>query len=61
MHPGRHLADTLYVSLTATRDDIDIALHVPLDADEPTENHALAPIRSSTTPGYFRGEPGRHK
>ena len=29
------------------------ALHIPLDADDPTENHALALIRSGSEAGTF--------
>lgn len=53
----RHLAGTLYVNLTATQDDIDTALRIPLDADEPTKNHALALIRSGSVPGTFKVSP----
>lgn len=53
----RNFAGTLYINLTAAQDDIDTALHIPLDADEPTKNHALALIRSGSVPGTFKVSP----
>lgn len=51
------LARELYASRRISQTDIDKALFLPADADEPTRNHALSLIRSGSVPGSFTVHP----